>query len=160
MSWGQTLFLAKILKSQRKYSASDSVLAVLTSSTVELRGDGTKNISANFIPKVDGSVRIEVELQPYSGAGQEPIKIGGYFRILKNGNVIADSGFVNVYYDEDNYKFIYQNNGVRRIDIPIEKKSIYTFQLYSAQSLGGITASNIKICGQVVDLSMLDYITQ
>lgn len=157
MSWGQTLFLAKILKSQRKYSASDSVLVVLTSSTEELKGNGTKTLSCNFTPKVDGSVRIEVDLQPFSSAGQSPTRYGGYFRILKDGVTIADSGYVYEYYGVGEY--VYVNNGIRHIDIPITKNSNYTFQLYSNQQYGGITASNIKICGQVVDLSMLDYNT-
>ena len=162
MSWGETLFLSKILKSQRKYGASDSVLAVLTSSTEELEGNGTKNLSCNFTPKVDGSVRIEVDVQPISTAGQTRIPYGGYFRILKDGVVIADSGYVRKYYDENEAVYVYVNNGIRHIDIPIVKNSKYTFQLYSDErnGYGGITASNIKVCGQVVDLSMLNYFTE
>lgn len=155
MSWGQTLFLAKILKSQRKYSASDSVLAVLTSSIEELKGNGTKTLSCNFTPKVEGSVRVEVDLQPDSSAGNSSQALGGYFRIIKDSSIIAQSELVSKRYTDKG--FVYENNGIQHFDIPIAKNSKYTFQLYVNQDKGGITASNIKICGQVVYLSMLDY---
>lgn len=159
MSWGETLFLKKIITSQRKYAASDSVLTVLTSSRVSIENEGTENLSSYFVPKTDGSVRIEVDLQPFSPTGLKKDR-GGYFRILKDGAVIADSGFVYQFYDDINQQTVYRNNGIRYFDIPIVKNSKYTFQLYSPQNYGGISASNIKICGQVVDLSMLDYVTQ
>ena len=159
MSWGETLFLKKIITSQRKYAASDSVLTVLTSSVISIKNKGTKDISCYFIPKIDGSVRIEVNLRSFSPTGVLEDR-GGYFRILKDGIVIADSGFVYQFYDDINKQTVYRNNGVRYFDIPIIKKATYTFQLYSPQDNGGISASNIKVCGQVVDLSMLNYFTE
>ena len=161
MSWGETLFLSKIIKSQRTYAASDAVLAVLSSKLKSFFEEDKIVIIPNlqFIPKKNGSVRIIADIIPDGTGGRFEHWHGGYFHILEDGVAIANSDYIAQKYDYTQGGFVYRNKGINTLDIPVKKKSVYTFGVSVYDEYGKLNIVSLKIGAQIVDTSMIEYTT-
>jgi hypothetical protein len=144
--------LDEIIKSQRTYGASDTVLAVLGSEIgLGLTTSLVKVPNIKFVSTATGSIRIKTALD---------------FMMNKSGNGEAD---VYIYKNGTLFKTISYNipsigaaqqlfAQIMSLDIPIEKGSEYTFYVKIPQR-ATVTLQSIQLCGQIVDLSMLEYTT-
>jgi hypothetical protein len=143
--------LDEIIKGQRTYGPSDDVLVLLGPSTpVFVEYDEPEKVIPNiqFKALVNGTVRVKcfAEIQ---GAGLNGRAVTAYFRVRKDGNTYLSSSATNPNYDQLSEEII--------IDCPIEKGSVYTFS--ASTSNGNAGFGHITICGQIVDLSMIEYTT-
>ena len=147
MSWGETLYLRNIIKSQRKYAPSDSVLAVLGSGMGK-RVSGTdwqELDTISFTPKVDGSVKIKFTCISSTAAyGWARIEIygGGKTHLI-------DTDYQNM----ESATFYPQ------INIPVKKGITYKIRVSDWGSYSTYTIDTIELCAQVVDTSMIEYTT-
>ena len=161
MSWSQTLFLSKIIKSQRTYAASDAVLAVLSSKLKSFYEENKIVIIPNlqFIPKIDGSVRIIADIIPDGTGGKADFWHGGQLYVFEDGVAIANSDYIARKYDYEQGAFVYSNKGINTLDIPVKKNSVYTFGVGVYETYGKLNIVSLKIGAQIVDASMIEYTT-
>ena len=112
-----------------------------------------------FIPKKDGSVRIIADIIPDGTGGKFDDWHGGYFHILEDGVAIANSDYIAQKYDYTQGGFVYRNKGINTLDIPVKKKSVYTFGVSVYDEYGKLNIVSLKIGAQIVDTSMIEYTT-
>ena len=140
--------LDKIIKSQRSYAASDSILAIL-GTNMEINGNGRgkpvliENISVNS--SVEGSLRVKGIFK-----GWTTYDTMACLMVYEDGKEIASSSKENPLTGED-YEI--------EVDFSIKKGKTYTFYIAMVNGSTNPRIDDLKLCGQVVDLSMLEYTT-
>ena len=145
--------LDEIIKSQRTYGASDTPLAVLGADMGFQLSTSTVQVpKIKFVPKITGSIRIKTTMKFAIQPGRRGI---AYIYVYKNGNAFATISY-DVAGSSDGMVNITES---RDSDIPIEKGSEYTFYVKNQTTYATTTLQSIQLCAEVVDLSMLEYIT-
>ena len=125
--------LDELIKSQRSLGASDAVMAVLVTSQVS-QGSGSGSPSlGTFVPKVDGSVRIEINGRRWSSDA------GGSVHVFEDG---IDKKTIRI--DTSSY-------AVSTADISVTAGKTYELKLY----VGYVNSA--KICASIIDTSLIDY---
>lgn len=150
MSWAETLFLRNVIKSHRTYAASDSVLAVLgTNIDKEIVGGDPRKIDGiTLTPTVSGSLRVSATLTTTS---MSSIASETTLYVYEDDVLIAQD---TILLGSSSLK------GTGFVDFEIKKDKTYTFYTKRTRADGPYqTLKDIKLCGHVVDLSMLKYTT-
>ena len=136
MSWGEVLFLKKVIDGKRSFAGSDTPIVVYLSSP-SFGSLYNKITFGSFIPKSDGVIRLKaygyrITTAPY----------WQQVRLYDGDTVVgAVSGFgTNV--DGADWKYV---------DISIEKGKEYTIKA------DGVYLKHIQICASIVDGSMFQY---
>lgn len=133
MSWGETLFLKKIIQGQRQLAANDTVISVLFNTSAPVSG---QEFNKSFIPKTEGTIRIKANGYSVSQSN------AAYVFIYENGTEIAKL----VLYSSEEKRNVY-------IDIPIKKNSVYTFGQNSSARV-----YSLSVGAQIVDGSLFNVI--
>ena len=142
MSWGETLFLKKIIEGKRTLAASDNVLKVLFSGDKFV--EDTDTFVGTFIPKKDGSVRVLVAVSynnDYTASSFVTINI------KEKGVVVASKGVAIS--TDSNYQYF-------SIDVAITTNSSY--DVYIKRTNGGVSLKEAKICASIVDTSLVEVV--
>lgn len=141
MSWAETLFLKKVIDGQRTLAPSNSVYAVLRSSTMSITED--KKVVGEFVPNKNGAVRLLFNFHQDSKA-----VYGAYIYIYENDNETYTS-FIQ-YRNEDevigNFDFYY--------DMPVEEGVKYTIKTASSYNYKP-KLNYAKIGASVIDTSFI-----
>lgn len=141
MSWAEvkkinsdmSVPLDELIKSQRSLGASDAVVAVLVSSQVSLGyGDGSPSLGT-FTPKVNGSVRVEINGRRWNS------DLGGYVLVYEDGVSKA-----RISIDTSSY-------APSTADIAVTAGKTYELRL------GAGYVNSAKICASIIDTSLIDY---
>lgn len=151
MSWGETIFLSKIIKSQRCYGVSDENIITLLTNPIKYTDNYSGYIDLNFTPKVDGTLRIKIPIRIYAAANSysSTLKI----KIEENGkNIKEKSETIKGSSDSNNVL-----EEIWDLDVPINKNSTYTVYVSFSTYRGNATIESVSLCGSIVDLSMLKY---
>ena len=142
--------LDKMIKSQRTYTASDSVLVPLISGASMAMPSTIKKIpGVTFTSKVNGSIRISGQLTYYrSSSTQDMVAV---IRIYDDN--VGSHKDINVALTGQTDQRVSE---AFEMDIPITKDTTYSFGYYVVNA-GAAWLNTLKLCGQITDLSMLDY---
>lgn len=154
MSWGETIFLSKIIKSQRCYGVSDENIITLLTNPINYGDDYDGYFDLNFTPKVDGTLRVKIPIRIYAAANSHSSTLT--IKIAKNGEIIESFPYKKATIKGGSST----SNTLEEIwdlDIPINKNSTYTVYVRFSTSKGNATIKSISLCGSIVDLSMLKY---
>ena len=138
MSWGETLFLSKIIKGQKTFVASDNTLVSLSSENNKAWGRG--EIVAKFVPKTNGSVRLISDMCTTNDI------YSGEIEIIKDGVKIA-----GLFTEDAEYK-------VLTTDFQVEKGAEYLIRCIG-ESVGDVVVytSYIRLGADIIDGSLFEY---
>jgi hypothetical protein len=134
MSWGETLFLKKIIDGKKLFRASDSIL--IDCGSLEIRRENYYTI-LTFIPKVDGQVRLNFSLKSSSSKGT------GYLTVYEDGKEIEEISQVATV-EKREYS----------IPISVSRRKTYVFEAYHSYSSMDV---ELSLHGDIVDGSTFDY---
>lgn len=130
MSWGETLFLKKIIQGQKKLGASDAVYSVISSSSKS--GDVS---FGHFVPNVDGNIRL----------------------IVSGGSTSHTSpGIVRAVIDETYYSIVYDDEFYvppKHIDIEVKKGDNILIE-----QVGKVETNSIVIGASLIDATLGEFI--
>ena len=145
--------LDKIIKSQRTYGPSDDVLVTLASGArIALSTTETKIPNIKFTPLVSGTLKVTADFTITATSGKTNT---AFLEIYKNGEkYLSGSAGLSV----SGTGSTTTSTKTISINCPIEKDATYEFYFYKS---GGSAAifNNLELCGRIVDLSMLEYMT-
>lgn len=137
MSWGETLFLKKIIEGKKSLVASDNPFYTLLASSVSTK-EKTYQSVASFIAKVSGSVRIVVNARAATSGSTIGVDIGVY---EEETLLVDDSVFGN---DATNVT----------MDIKIDKGKLYSIKFKSRGSYT-VYVNSVHINANIVDGSLI-----
>lgn len=138
------------IKSQRTYAPSDSSLAILTINEIAAETDEKIISGASFTSFVNGSLRVKAIFELRSTSMSSSTRCN--FKIYKNGQLYKGATVSHIKSDNSSE---YATKELL-IDLPIEIDSKYEFSIHKTNgSSAGL--NELSLCGQVVDLSMLNY---
>ena len=138
--------LDKLIKDQRTYVAGDELLVILLNSSISgVSSTETIIPNVNFTSMVDGSISVFAHLY-ISDHNQGTLYISIYEDDVKISSFSASGKGIST-----------SENVTISNDIIIKKGSKYTFYLQSTNRNGYPILYSLRLCGHVVDLSMLKY---
>ena len=138
--------LDKIIKGQRTYAASDDLLVILAQNLGTVPKDFSIIENACFKSKVNGSIRVSFFVESISNADYTTFHV----------NIYKDDSIILGEYD---FKIPPRAAEYVSLDIPIEKASKYTFYTKQSRANASSTAlqlDEMRLCGRIVDISMLE----
>ena len=139
MSWGETLFLKKVIDGKRTLRASDNCLV-------------------NYIDVKGSSLRENVEIGTFTPKTSGQVKLSG---IIACRNSVYPL-YINVYLEDLQVASLIPRTtdslALTGVTFAVEKNKTYTIKTVALYEAGGVVlCDNLSICADIVDGSLFDY---
>ena len=136
MSWGETIFLKKIIEGTKGFVSSNNPIVILNSQSNKAWGNN--EIAGSFTPKKNGQCKLNINspnnIAPTWG-----------FNVFLNGNVVASCRGTK----EGTYNI--------SVTFNVSKGNSYVIRAVYG-TVGSVFYTNeVSICADIIDTSLFDY---